>query len=76
MFRSFDDVHREVNSMFNVFNDLSKKAPKKLVREYQTPDGVKAREVGPLVYGYSITIESDGKLLVRDLEILELLTIS
>ena len=66
MFRGFDDVHREMNKMFNVFNDLSSNAPKELVREYQTPDGGKVREVGPIVYGYSMTIGPDGKPHVKE----------
>jgi HSP20 family protein len=40
--------------------------PKELVREYQTPECVKIREVGPIVYGYSMTLGSDGKSLVRE----------
>ena len=35
--------------------------PEELVREYQAPDGTKVREVGPIVYGYSMTIGPDGK---------------
>src|SRR6476469_3218550 len=34
MFSGFDDMHREMNRMFDVFNDLSTNAPKELVREY------------------------------------------
>lgn len=66
MFRDFEDMHREMNRMFNVFNDILKNAPKELVREYQTPDGAKVQEVGPLVYGYSMTIGADGKPHVRE----------
>jgi HSP20 family protein len=66
MFRGFDDVHREINRMFNVFNDLSTNAPKELVREYQTPEGGKVREVGPIVYGYSMTIGPDGKPHIKE----------
>ena len=40
--------------------------PKELVREYQTPEGEKVREVGPIVYGYSMTIGPDGKPHVRE----------
>jgi HSP20 family protein len=36
------------------------KVPKELIREYETPTGGKVREVGPLVYGYSMTIGPDG----------------
>jgi HSP20 family protein len=66
MFSGFDDMHREINRMFNVFNDLSTNAPKELVREYQTADGGKVREVGPFVYGYSMTIGPDGKPHVKE----------
>ena len=66
LFRGFDDMHREMNRMFNVFNDLSKNAPKELVREYETSEGGKVREVGPIVYGYSMTIGPDGKPHVKE----------
>ena len=66
IFRGFDDVQREMNRMFNVFNDLSSNAPKELVREYETSDGGKVREVGPIVYGYSMTIGPDGKPHVKE----------
>ena len=66
LFRGFDDLHREMNRLFNVFNDLSKNAPKELVRDYQTLGGNKVHEVGPLVYGYSMTIGPDGKPHVRE----------
>ena len=52
----FDNIHEEMNRMFEVFNDLSNNAPKELVREYETKEGGKVREVGPIVYGYSMTI--------------------
>ena len=58
MFRSFNDMHKEMDRMFN---DVSNNAPKELVREYQTSDGAKIREVGPMIYGYSMTIGPDGK---------------
>jgi HSP20 family protein len=66
IFRGFNDMHREMNRMFNVFNDLSTNAPKELVREYETSDGDKVREVGPIVYGYSMTIGPDGKPHVKE----------
>ena len=63
IFRGFDDMHKEMDRMFI---DVSSKAPKDLVREYQTSDGAKVREVGPTVYGYSMTIGPDGKPHVRE----------
>jgi HSP20 family protein len=37
-----------------------------LIREYETPEGDKVREVGPFVYGYSMTIGPDGKPRVKE----------
>ena len=48
------------------FKNLQTNAPKDLVREYETPEGGKVREVGPLVYGYTMTIGPDGKPVVRE----------
>ncbi len=39
---------------------------KELVREYETPEGGKVQEIGPIVYGYSLTIGSDGKPRIRE----------
>jgi len=55
-----------MDRMFDVFNDISKDAPKELVREYQTSDGANVREIGPIVYGYSMTIGPDGKPHVKE----------
>jgi HSP20 family protein len=52
--------------MYNTFDDVSTNLSKELVREYQTPEGEKIREVGPIVYGYSMTIGPDGKPHVRE----------
>ena len=63
MFRGFDQMRRE---MEREFEDIEKRIPKDLVREYNTPQGGKVREVGPLVYGYSMTIGPNGKPIVRE----------
>ena len=65
-FSDFDDIHKEMNRMFDVFNNLSNNAPKELVREYETKEDGKVREIGPIVYGYSMTIGPDGKPYVRE----------
>jgi HSP20 family protein len=65
-FADFDDINKEMNRMFDVFNNISNNAPKELVREYETKEGDKVREVGPIVYGYSMTIGPDGKPHVRE----------
>jgi HSP20 family protein len=63
MFRGFDQMRRE---MEREFEDIEKSVPKDLVREYDTPQGGKVREVGPLVYGYSMTVGPDGKPRVKE----------
>jgi len=63
MFRGFDEMRRE---MEREFEGMEKRIPKDLVREYTTPGGGKVREVGPMVYGYSMTVGPDGKPKVRE----------
>ncbi|WP_415311975.1 archaeal heat shock protein Hsp20 [Candidatus Nitrosocosmicus sp. FF01] len=65
--REFEEgIDREMNEMFDQFEHISKNSPKELIREYETPEGEKVREVGPLVYGYSMTIGPDGKPKVTE----------
>ncbi|WP_415311064.1 archaeal heat shock protein Hsp20 [Candidatus Nitrosocosmicus sp. FF01] len=65
--REFEEsMNREMNEMFDQFEHISKNSPKELIREYETPEGEKVREIGPLVYGYSMTIGPDGKPKVTE----------
>ena len=69
LFREFDDIHKEMDQMFNIFNDkssTSKNTPKELVREYETSEGGKVRKIGPIGYRYSMTIGPDGKPHLRE----------
>jgi HSP20 family protein len=67
VFREFEYMRREMERMFEEeFRDIQSTAPKELVREYETPEGGKVKEIGPLVYGYSMTIGPDGKPKVRE----------
>jgi HSP20 family protein len=50
----------------DTFKNIEDKAPKDLIREYETPGGGKVREYGPFVYGYSMTMGPDGKPKVRE----------
>jgi len=65
-FRAYEEMEDEMSRLFGKLSDIQTNAPKELVREYQTADGAKVREVGPLVYGYSMTIGPDGKPNVRE----------
>ena len=67
MFRGFDQTRREMERQFEEqFKDIENIAPKDLVREYEMPEGGKVREVGPIVYGYSMSTGPDGKPKVRE----------
>jgi HSP20 family protein len=66
-FREIYDVRKAIEKMFEEsFEEMETKAPKDLVREYQTSDGRKVKEFGPVVYGYSMTIGPDGKPRVKE----------
>ena len=67
IFRGFDEMRREMEREFqDMFKNIETKAPKDLIREYETSEGGKVREYGPFVYGYSKTIGPDGKPKVRE----------
>jgi HSP20 family protein len=67
IFDNFEQIAREMEKEFEgAFRDIDTKAPKELVKEYETPDGGKVREYGPFVYGYSMTIGPDGRPKVRE----------
>ncbi len=66
-FPDIDEMMREMERAFSEqFKDLEKEIPKSLVRESKTPDGGVKKEIGPIVYGYSVTIGPDGKPVVRE----------
>ena len=66
--RQFEQMRRGMERMFQEqFRDIDEtKIPKELIKEYQTSEGAKVREVGPLVYGYSMTVGPDGRPKVRE----------
>jgi|YelNatPaOPRAMG01_1025707.scaffolds.fasta_scaffold32080_3 HSP20 family protein len=62
----FEDMIREMERWFEEeMKFFEKNIPRELIREIRTPTGIR-REVGPLVWGYSITIGPDGKPIVRE----------
>ena len=66
-FPDIDDMMHEMEkALSDQFKDLEKELPKSLVRESTTPDGGVKKEIGPIVYGYSVTIGPDGKPVVRE----------
>ena len=69
IFRDLDEMHKEMNGMFDIFNDISTaNALKELIREYENSEDNEI-ETGPIVYGYSMTIGPDGKPHVREFRI-------
>jgi len=62
-----DEMMKEMERAFSEqFKDFEKGLPKNLVRESRTPEGGVKKEIGPFVYGYSVTIGPDGKPVVRE----------
>jgi HSP20 family protein len=67
MLRELDEMRREMSRTFSEqFKNIENKVPKDLIKEYETPEGAKVREVGPIVYGYSMTIGPDGKPNIQE----------
>jgi len=66
-FPNIDEMMREMEKQFSEqFKELEKEIPKNLVRESRSSDGSVKKEIGPIVYGYSVTIGPDGKPVVRE----------
>ena len=66
-FRDPDQLFRDMEEMMEVeFRELFRKAPKNLTQERTLKDGTKVKSWGPFVYGYSVTMGSDGKPKVRE----------
>lgn len=59
-------MQREMNAMLDQFDKFTANPPKELVREYEGNNGSKVREVGPIIYGYSMTIGPDGRLKIQE----------
>ncbi|MBO3804260.1 MAG: Hsp20/alpha crystallin family protein [Candidatus Brockarchaeota archaeon] len=62
----FEEMDRIMEEAFREFGDLANEIPKELIREKKLPDGSTVREMGPFVYGYSVTVGPDGKPVVRE----------
>ncbi len=65
-FPDIDDMMKEMERMMQeAFKNFEQQVPKTLVRERKLEDGSTVREMGPIVYGYSVKIGPDGKPEVR-----------
>jgi HSP20 family protein len=65
-FPDIDEMMREMEKvMQEAFKNVEQQIPKNLIRERKLDDGSVVREMGPIVYGYSVKIGPDGKPEVR-----------
>ncbi len=65
--KELEDYFAEMDRYFEeAFRDIQENVPKDLIRERDLPGGGKVREMGPFVYGYSVTVGPDGKPVVRE----------
>jgi len=67
LFRDFDEIQTQMQRMFEQLDNTNSDATsKELIKEFEASDGSKVRQVGPIVYGYSMTIGKDGKPVVHE----------
>ena len=65
--RDIEQYFEEMDKYFEeMFKEAETKIPSELVRERELPEGGKIREIGPFVYGYSVTVGPDGKPVIRE----------
>jgi len=66
-FRSFEEYFDEMDRYLEeIFKDIQTRVPRDLVRERELSNGSRIREIGPFVYGYSVTVGPDGKPIIRE----------
>ena len=73
LFRDFNEILSLMQRMFEQFeksnnsDTTTNTTPKGLVKEvYEASDGSKIRQVGPIVYGYLMTMGIDGKPVIQE----------
>ncbi len=65
-FPDVDEMMKEMEKMMQeAFKNVEQQVPRNLVKERKMDDGSIVREMGPIVYGYSVKIGPDGKPVVR-----------
>lgn len=66
IFPDIDEMMKEMEKMMQeAFKHVEQHVPKNLVKERKLDDGSIVREMGPIVYGYSVKIGPDGKPEIR-----------
>lgn len=59
----FEEIDKMIQKMFK---ELHETFPKEFVKERRLPDGSTVKTLGPIVYGYSMTIGPDGTPVIRE----------
>lgn len=66
-FPFYDNWFRNIDEMMEeIFKDMQKSIPNNLIKEEKLPDGSTVRRVGPVIYGYSVSLGPDGKPIIRE----------
>jgi HSP20 family protein len=66
-YEDLDETIREMERMMeDLFKEFTDRVPESLVRERKLPDGNTFKEMGPFVWGWSITMGPDGKPVIRE----------
>ena len=66
-FEDIDEVMRDMERMMEeTFRRFTSQEPKALIRERIGPDGSRIKEMGPFIYGYSMTLGPDGQPEIRE----------
>jgi len=66
LFPDVDEMMKAMERMMQeAFKNVEQQLPKNLVRERKMEDGSIVREMGPIVYGYSVKVGPDGKPVIR-----------
>jgi HSP20 family protein len=65
-FPDLDGMMKDMEKiMHEALKNMDQQVPRNLVKERRLDDGSTVREMGPIVYGYSVKIGEDGKPIVR-----------
>lgn len=66
-FRELDEWIKEMEmQMERMFKEFEGRVPEKLVRERKLPEGGVMKEIGPFVYGFSVTFGPDRKPIITE----------
>jgi len=66
-FRDADEILEEMERVMDeMFREFPEWIPKSLVKERKLPDGSTFKEIGPFVWGWSMTVSPDRKPVIRE----------